>query len=93
MKRVQLLHRGSNGLIDSLIDERYKPFRQFPNIGHRIVCVGVIIYGHDLIHDRDSALVIHLVREVVQVPEQIQEVTTHPQLMEGHQWVAYTREL
>jgi hypothetical protein len=70
------------------VGERRKPFRQFPDVSLGIVRIGVVVSGHNLAPNCDRASVVHIVREVVDVEDPVHEVATHPEFMEGYQWVA-----
>ena len=72
---------------------RDEPFRQFPDVSLGIVRIGVMVSGHNLTSDYSRVLVVHIIREVVEMEEPVHEVATHPELMEGHQWVACTSQL
>jgi hypothetical protein len=74
------------------VGERRKPFRQFPEVSLWIVCIGVMVSGHNLAPNRGRAPVVHIVQEVVEVEDPVHEVATHPELMEGRQWVAYASQ-
>ena len=55
--------------------------------------VGLVVSGHNLIPDRVRVLVVHIVRNVVEMEEPVHEVATHPQFTEGCQWVACASQL
>ena len=61
--------------------ERREPFSQPSDAGLRIVRIGVIVGGHDLIPDRNRALVVHIIRNVIEMEEPVYEIAAHPQLM------------
>lgn len=63
--------------------KRYEPFRQFPDVCLRIVGVGLAVGGHDLVPNYVRVLIVHIIREVVEMKEPVHEVTAYPQLMEG----------
>lgn len=67
-----------------------EPFCQFPDVSRGIICVGMIVSGHDFISDGDGASVIHTVRKVVKVEEPVHEVAANPQFMEGRKRIACT---
>ena len=71
---------------------RDEPFRQFPDVTLGIICIGVVVGVHNLASNCNSALAVHTIREVVEVEEPVHEVATHPELMEGRQWVTCTSQ-
>ena len=76
--------------VDVCVGERCKPFRQLSDMTLGIVGVGLVVGGHDLVADRVCALVIHIVREIVEMEEPVHEIAAHPQLTERRRWVACT---
>ena len=74
------------------VGERCKPFRQFPDVSLGIVRIGVVVSGHNFVSNCNRVPVVHIVREVVEVEEPVHEVATHPELMEGRQWVTCTSQ-
>ena len=75
------------------VGERRRPFRQFPDVSLGIVRIGVVVSEHNFVSNCNRVPVVHIVREVVEVEEPVHEVATHPELMEGYQWVTCRGQL
>ena len=55
--------------------------------------MGLVVGGHNLVANSVGVLVVHIVREIVEMEKPVHEVTTHPQFTEGRQWVACASQL